>query len=27
MAQQLERDDWIGVFEEGFGESTPKLAQ
>lgn len=27
MAQQLERDDWIGVFEEGFGESTPKLEQ
>lgn len=25
MAQQLERDDWIGVFEDGFGEVTAKL--
>jgi hypothetical protein len=25
MAQQLERDDWIGVFEEGFGKSGRSL--
>jgi len=24
MAQQLERDDWIGIFEDGFGQALPQ---
>jgi len=25
MAQQLERDDWIAVFDDGFGEAEKKM--